>query len=62
MPVQAAHLIQMPRWGAAATLPLSIVLGAVLTYGFEKPMSACILRAAGVGKSKRADRGVAPTL
>jgi len=53
----AAHLIQMPRWGAGATLPLSVLVGAVLTYGFERPMSACILKCAGLKKSTRAHRG-----
>ena len=37
-------LILMPKWGAAATLPLSIVLGWLLTYGFERPMSRAIRR------------------
>ena len=34
----------MPKWGTAATLPLSIVLGWLLTYGFERPMSRAIRR------------------
>ncbi|EOD37509.1 hypothetical protein EMIHUDRAFT_454871 [Emiliania huxleyi CCMP1516] len=37
-------LMLMPKWGTAATLPLSIFLGWLLTYGFERPMSRAIRR------------------
>lgn len=36
--------ILMPRWGAAATLPLSVAIGWLLTHYFEKPINKCILR------------------
>ena len=38
-------LMLMPKWGAAATLPLSIVLGWLLTYGFERPLRRALKRA-----------------
>ena len=36
---QAPWLILMPRWGAAVSLPLSILLGWLLTVGFERPLN-----------------------
>ena len=41
---QAGQLILMPRWGAAASLPISILLGWMLTHGFEKPLNRRILK------------------
>ena len=47
----------MPPWGIAATLPLSVMLGAVLTYGFERPLGSFILKKAGVTKSRQVRDG-----
>lgn len=43
--------------GAAITLPLSVLLGWLLTRFFEKPLGALILRCAGVEKTKRSGAG-----
>ena len=42
--------MNMPVWGAAATLPLSLALGWLLTHYYERPMSRWILRRA-IGSS-----------